>query len=69
MSQLAPGAQDSWIALAEHREAQSKGRAWQQNKGPAVLAVERGLKVVLGTVGGIEAAMVLTLTFLKWRAP
>ena len=28
---------------------------------------ERGLKVSLGTVGGIEAILVLTLIFLKWR--
>ena len=29
----------------------------------AVSAFKRGLKVSLGTVGGIEAAMVLTLMF------
>ena len=31
----------------------------------SILAVKRGFKVSLGTVGGIEAVMVLTLKFLK----
>ena len=37
----------------------------QKIAGPAILAVQRGLKVSSGTVGDIEAVMVLTLRFLN----
>ena len=41
-----------------------KGDIGPQNGYIAILTVQRGLKISLGTAGGIEAVMVLTLIFL-----